>query len=150
VIFSLILYHPVNFVENPDQVQNMGISGLNNNYMKYRIGLSRELLLRSKQTMALTSVFSPPLEFTIEWQSLVQWQGPPLAGVEISPRRFSSPRREITALLGCKTRGACLPPAYSSTATKWSVQVCAKIGVNGFLKWDKVGPVEICMRRKSN
>jgi hypothetical protein len=119
--------------ENPDQVENMGISGLKNNYMKYRIGSSRELLLCSKQTMALTSVLSPPLEFTIEWQSLLEGQGPSLPGVEISTRRLSSPRREIAALLECKTGGACLPPAYSSTATKGSVQVCAKIGVKGGL-----------------
>lgn len=84
--------------ENPDQLENMGITGLKNSYMKYRIGLSRELLLRIKQTMTLASVLSPPLEFTIEWRSSLQWLGPPLAGVEVSPRPVSSPRREITAL----------------------------------------------------
>lgn len=84
--------------ENPDQLENMGITRLKNNYMKYRIGLSRELLLHSNQTMTLASVLSPPLEFTIEWRSSPRWLGPPWAGVEVLPQPVSSPGREITAL----------------------------------------------------
>lgn len=84
--------------ENLDQLENMGITRLKNNYMKYRIGLSRELLLHSNQTMTLASVLSPPLESTIEWRSSPRRLGPPWAAVEVLPRPVSSPGREITAM----------------------------------------------------
>lgn len=51
--------------ENLDQLENMGITRLKNNY---RIGLSRELLLHSNQTMTLASVLSPPGRPGREWK----------------------------------------------------------------------------------